>query len=60
MQGDIDLDAGAILTGRHTLASMGEEIRRAIVATVNGTPTCSELRGNREFAIRRTSYPVAR
>ncbi|HVW17367.1 MAG TPA: UxaA family hydrolase [Solirubrobacteraceae bacterium] len=57
MAGDIDLDAGRILDGTHTLASMGEQIRDAIVATANGALTASERRGNHEFAIRRTHYP---
>lgn len=53
MVGDIDLDAGAILTGEHTLPTMGAAIHDALIAAANGTLTCSERRGNREFAIRR-------
>lgn len=53
MVGDIDLDAGAILTGKHTLPTMGAAIHDALIAAANGTLTCSERRGNREFAIRR-------
>lgn len=53
MVGDIDLDAGAILTGEHTLQTMGAAIHDALIAAANGTLTCSERRGNREFAIRR-------
>jgi altronate dehydratase large subunit len=56
MEGDIDLDAGAILTGGESLATMGDVIHDALVAAANGEPTCSERRGNREFAIRRTHY----
>jgi altronate dehydratase large subunit len=58
MVGDVDLDAGQILSGAHTLASMGAEIHDAIVAIGRGQRTCSEVRGNREFAIRRTRYPM--
>jgi altronate dehydratase large subunit len=53
MEGDIDLDAGRILDGTHTLATMGEEIYEALLAIAAGAPSRSEVRGNREFAIRR-------
>jgi altronate dehydratase large subunit len=53
MEGDIDLDAGRVLDGSHTLQTMGEEIYEALLATAAGAPSRSELRGNREFAIRR-------
>jgi altronate dehydratase large subunit len=56
MDGDIDLDAGAILTGEETLASMGDAIHERLLAIAGGRPTRSEERGNREFAIRRTHY----
>ena len=56
MAGDIDLDAGAILTGEETLQSMGDRIHDALLAVAAGEPTASERRGNREFAIRRTHY----
>jgi len=60
MAGDIDLDAGTILSGGQTLESMGEAIHAALIAAANGAPTASERRGNREFAIRRTAYPARR
>ena len=53
MEGDIDLDAGRILDGSHTLGTMGEEIYEALLAVAGGAPSRSEVRGNREFAIRR-------
>jgi altronate dehydratase large subunit len=53
MEGDIDLDAGRVLDGTHTLQTMGEEIYEALLAIAGGAPSRSELRGNREFAIRR-------
>jgi altronate dehydratase large subunit len=56
MEGDIDLDAGVILTGEETLQTMGDRIHDALLEVAAGAPTCSERRGNREFAIRRTHY----
>ncbi|MDO8211151.1 UxaA family hydrolase [Conexibacter sp. CPCC 206217] len=56
MAGDIDLDAGRILDGSHTLQSMGDAIHAALLSAANGEQTASEQRGNREFAIRRTRY----
>lgn len=53
MEGDIDLDAGRVLDGSHSLQSLGEEIHGALLAIAGGVPSRSELRGNREFAIRR-------
>lgn len=53
MAGDIDLDAGTILTGEHSLQEMGEAIYHALLSVAAGATTCAELRGNREFAIRR-------
>jgi altronate dehydratase large subunit len=53
MEGDIDLDAGRVLDGSHTLQTMGEEIYEALLAIAGGVPSRSEVRGNREFAIRR-------
>jgi altronate dehydratase large subunit len=52
-EGDIDLDAGRVLGGSHTLAQIGDEIYETLVDVANGRITCSERRGNREFAIRR-------
>jgi altronate dehydratase large subunit len=57
MEGDIDLDAGGIITGAETLESVGDAIYDALIAAASGAPTRSEVRGNREFAIRRTAYP---
>ncbi|MGV1047239.1 MAG: UxaA family hydrolase [Solirubrobacterales bacterium] len=53
MAGDIDVDAGRVLDGSHDLQSMGEEIHRSLLAVAAGALSRSELRGNREFAIRR-------
>ena len=56
MAGDIDLNAGDILDGDISLEGMGEAIYDAIVAVAGGQLTASEVRGNREFAVRRTTY----
>lgn len=56
MRGDIDLDAGGIVDGSQTLQSVGDAIFDALVEIGRGRLTCSELRGNREFAIRRVHY----
>jgi altronate dehydratase large subunit len=58
MAGDIDLDAGVILDGKETVRSMGKVIFARILAAAGGEQTASEVRGNREFAISRTVYPV--
>ena len=58
MQGDIDLNAGAILDGEETLESMGRLIYRTLLETAAGKPTSAERRGNREFAISRTVSPM--
>lgn len=57
--GDIDIDAGVILTGRETVQSMGERLYDALLRTAAGELTASERRGNREFAISRVDYPAA-
>ncbi len=59
MAGDIDLNAGAILDGGETLESMGRRIFEEILAVAGGKLSSAEQRGNREFAISRTSSPMA-
>jgi altronate hydrolase len=44
MQGDMDVNAGAILTGR-SVAEVGREIFEQILAVASGQPTKSELHG---------------
>lgn len=58
LSGDIDLDAGAILDGSQTLATMGAHIHELILAVAAGELTSSERRGNHEFAISRTVSPM--
>ena len=59
MTGDIDVDAGVILSGQETVRSMGERLYTALLRTASGELTVSERRGNHEFAVSRTAYPVA-
>lgn len=54
---DIDLDAGAVLSGSETIETMGDRIFEALLAAASGEPTSAERRGNHEFALRRSSYP---
>lgn len=58
LEGDIDIDAGLILTGEETLESMGRAIYERLLAAAAGELTSSERRGNREFAISRTVSPM--
>ncbi len=52
MAGDMDIDAGTVVDGRETLASVGERIFQAWLDTASGKPTASELLGygEEEFA----------
>lgn len=58
LAGDIDLDAGRILTGEETLESMGRLIYERLLEIAAGELTSSERRGNHEFAISRTVSPM--
>jgi altronate dehydratase large subunit len=59
MRGDIDLNAGTVLDGELTLQAMGRLIYDFVIEVANGRPTSTELRGNHEFAISRTVFPLA-
>ncbi len=48
---DIDVNAGAMLDGTHTLEAMGREIFDAILAAASGAPVKAEQSGHREFLI---------
>lgn len=54
-QGNIDLNAGAILDGEESLQSMGERVFTEIMEVASGTLTKAETLGHREFAI----HPIA-
>ncbi len=58
MQDNIDLDAGLILGGTETLASMGRHIYETMLAVAQGALTKAERLGHREFSVSR--YPSPR
>ncbi|MFO7857225.1 MAG: altronate dehydratase family protein [Paracoccaceae bacterium] len=45
MPEDMDVDAGAILTGEKTVEEVGEEIHRLLLRAASGEPTKSEAQG---------------
>jgi altronate dehydratase len=47
----IDLDAGTILSGGETVASVGSRLLDLIVAVASGALTRAELNGQRDFAL---------
>lgn len=53
MNDNIDLDAGAIVTGKETVAQVGQRIFQEILATASGKQTKSEILGFNDFAINR-------
>jgi len=53
MAGDVDVDAGTILSAGETLEAAGGRIFEALLAVAGGELTGSERRGHREFALRR-------
>lgn len=53
---DMDVDAGAILEGRASLESVGEEIYAKILGVASGARTASEQLGHREFILTYKSF----
>lgn len=51
MAPDIDVNAGAILSGEASQAEIGQKIYETVLAAANGSWTRAELSGHREFAI---------
>lgn len=51
MTDNMDINAGAIVTGERSIAEVGDEIYRAVLATAAGTPTRAEELGHFEFHI---------
>lgn len=51
MAGDMDFDAGRILTGETTLARAGRELAQLVVRTAQGEPSKPESLGHREYFI---------
>lgn len=51
MTGDIDIDAGRIITGEATVQEVGREIFTSVLDTAAGEETKSERLGHREYCI---------
>jgi altronate dehydratase len=51
MSGDMDVNAGRIITGEATVAEIGREILDHVIAVAGGAPTKSEALGHREYCI---------
>ncbi len=49
MPGDMDLNAGAVISGARTLPEMGRAIFDTILAVASGKQTKAEINGHREF-----------
>jgi len=50
-EGNIDVNAGAVLDGEETLDSMGEQIFEEVLRVASGEMTKAEILGHQEFAI---------
>jgi len=55
MEDNIDINAGTILEGTETTASIGEKIYDMILQVANGHPPKAEILGENQFAIWRTT-----
>jgi altronate dehydratase large subunit len=53
LPGDIDVDAGTVLSRNRTLGEVGAEIYAALLEAANGALTAAERHGDRQFAISR-------
>ncbi len=51
LSGDIDFDAGRLLTGERTLDQLGEELLEITINVARGTPTKPERLGHREYFV---------
>jgi altronate hydrolase len=51
MSADIDIDAGAVITGAASLEDVAGDILRQVVAMANGTPSKPERLGHLEFDV---------
>lgn len=59
LAGDIDVDAGTVLSRNRTLTEVGAEIYAALIDAANGRLTAAERHGDRQFALSRLD-PTAR
>lgn len=51
MSDDMDINAGAVLTGRTTIDEVGDDIFESILLVAEGRKTCSEELGHQEFIL---------
>jgi altronate dehydratase large subunit len=51
MSDDMDINAGAVLTGRTTIDEVGDDIFESILLVAAGRKTCSEELGHQEFIL---------
>ena len=51
MSGDMDINAGEIVTGQKTLEEVGREIYERVLEVAAGKPTASEALGHQEYCI---------
>jgi altronate hydrolase len=56
MAADMDINAGAVLTGEHNLAEVGAAIFDKVLAVADGAQTCSEAMGHQEFILTYKSF----
>jgi len=56
LKDDMDVNAGAVLTGEATLADVGEEIYRRTLGVAAGGPSRSEELGHQEFILTYKSF----
>lgn len=53
---DMDINAGRILEGEASLAEVGDEIYRRVIALAAGEPSASEVLGHQEFILTYKSF----
>jgi altronate dehydratase large subunit len=51
MHGDMDINAGNIITGQATLEEVGREIYERVLAVAAGEPTAAEALGHQEYCV---------
>ncbi len=59
LSGDMDINAGKVLTEGLTLDTIADEIIDKIIGTVQGEPTLSEALGHKEFVLTYKSFEPA-
>ena len=59
MPDDMDVNAGAVLEGRATLAEVGEQILDVVRQVVDGRPSVSEALGHQEFVLTYKAFTPA-